>query len=383
MNKNDKRFKEQIASVLDTDPQRIHLYWKGRVALFAMLKAAGIKAGDEVIIPGFTCVVVPNAIIYSGAIPVYTDIQRKSLNPSFEDIRGAVTQKTRVIVLQNTFGLSSDLELITEWAAANGVLTIEDCTHGFGGKYKGRPNGTFCDAAFFSTQWNKPFSTGIGGFSAVFNTKLQESLTEVAKSLILPGWYDDAMLRGLIMSRKYLLTPATYYTLRSFYRLLSKLNLTIGSSSGDELRDPLMPVSYFKAMGKTQVNAGIHEIATLDMVLSLRKKNAAIYTHVLAEHGKYHVSPDLHQNHSFLKYPVLVTNKKKFEDCARRERVDLGDWFVSPLHPVEKDFEKWHLSVENVPVSAYIANHVLNIPTDTTHPERVVALLEKNLDLLL
>jgi perosamine synthetase len=383
MNKKQKKFKEQIASVLDTDPARIHLYWKGRVALYALLKAAGIKNGDEVIMPGFTCVVVPNAVIYTGARPVYVDIQRTSLNPSFADIRAAVTNKTRVIILQNTFGLSSELVEITEWAKSKGILTFEDCTHGFGGLYQGKPNGTFCDAAFFSTQWNKPFSTGIGGFSAVFNETLLNALIDVNKSLIKPSWYEDALLLILITSRKLLLSPLTYYFLRNFYRLLSKFNLTIGSSSGDELKDPVIPVSYFKAMGKTQVKAGIHEMKSLGRVLSIRKNNALIYTQKLSQHGKYHVSPDLHQNHCFLKYPVLVKDKKKFEDSARREGIELGDWFVSPLHPVERDFEKWHLLSANVPVGTTISSQIMNLPTDTKDPEHVLSFLDKNLDLIL
>ena len=383
LNNKEKKFKEQIASVLDTDPERIHLYWKGRVALYALLKAAGIKKDDEVIIPGFTCVVVPNAVIYTGAKPVYIDIQRSSLNPSFEDIKKAVTQKTRVIILQNTFGLSSDMELITEWAKSNGILTFEDCTHGFGGLYHGKPNGSFCDAAFFSTQWNKPFSTGIGGFSAVFNNTLSSKLAEINKSLIQPRWDEDALLCFLILSRNYLLTPLTYYFLRNLYRLLSKFNLTIGSSSGAELNDPIMPSSYFKAMGRAQVNQGIHEIFFLDQLISLRKKNAVLYTQKLAHHGKYHVNPELHQYHSFLKYPVLVNDKKKFEELAKSEGIELGDWFVSPIHPVEKDFEKWHLSLINVPVAADISRYIMNLPTDTKHPERVINFIDKHLKLIL
>ncbi len=383
MNNKQKKFKEQISSILGTDAECIHLYWKGRVALYALLKAAGIKNGDEVIIPGFTCVVVPNAVIYTGAIPVYVDIQRTTLNPSFEDIRAAVTPKTRVIILQNTFGLSSGLEFITTWAKSNGILTFEDCTHGFGGFYQGKPNGTFCDAAFFSTQWNKPFSTGIGGFSAVLNDELQARLTETDKSLIQPGRFENILLFLLIKSRKYLLSPGTYYFLRNFYRLLSKLNLTIGSSSGAELKDPVIPDSYFKAMSKTQVNEGIHEIPLLADVLALRKKNAGLFTQILAQHGKYHVIPELHRNHCFLKYPVLVSDKKKFEESARRQGIESGDWFVSPIHPVEKDFEKWLLSSIKIPVASDISRYIMNLPADTRHPERVIDFIEKNLDMFL
>ncbi|MEZ5148138.1 MAG: DegT/DnrJ/EryC1/StrS family aminotransferase [Bacteroidales bacterium] len=61
-------YKEALASTLKNE--NIFLYWKGRVALFALLKAMGVSAGDEVILPGFTCVVVPNAIKYLG-LPLF------------------------------------------------------------------------------------------------------------------------------------------------------------------------------------------------------------------------------------------------------------------------------------------------------------------------
>lgn len=352
------------------------------MALYALLKAAGVKAGDEVVIPGFTCVVVPNAVIYTGATPVYADIHRATLNPSFAAVRAAVTKHTRIIILQNTFGLSSELELITDWARSQGILTFEDCTHGFGGYYQDKPNGTFCDAAFFSTQWNKPFSTGIGGFSVVFNTQLAEKLKEVNKSLIQPGRMENATLRMLILSRKYLLTPANYYFLRGFYRLLSRFNLTIGSSSGGELKDTIMPDTYFKAMGRTQVKEGIRAILSLERMLTLRKQNSMLYTQHLLRLGKYHVHPDLHSDHSFLKYPILVSDKQTFGEAARKAGIELGDWFESPIHPVTGEFEKWQLSLNKIPVATEIAGQVLNLPTDTRHPEKVIAFIDKNIDLV-
>ena len=74
MTSTDK-YKKEIAAHLNASPKQISLYWKGRVGLYALLKAMGIGKGDEVILPAFTCVVVPNAILYLGATPVYVDIR--------------------------------------------------------------------------------------------------------------------------------------------------------------------------------------------------------------------------------------------------------------------------------------------------------------------
>ncbi len=166
------KYKKALASILKCSEHNVFLYWKGRVALYAILKSLDLSEGDEVILPAFTCVVVPNAIIYAGLKPVYVDISPKTLNMDISLVKDAITDKTKVILCQNTFGLSSNIEEIILIAKKFNLITIEDCTHGFGGTYKGKPNGSFCDAAFFSSQWNKPFSTGIGGFLLVNNEKI-------------------------------------------------------------------------------------------------------------------------------------------------------------------------------------------------------------------
>ena len=80
MNKYIQTFKFKISNYLEFVSQNIFLFWKGRVALYAILKAIGIEEGDEIILPAFTCVVAVNPIIYLKAKPVYVDIDPKTYN---------------------------------------------------------------------------------------------------------------------------------------------------------------------------------------------------------------------------------------------------------------------------------------------------------------
>ncbi|MGD9494516.1 MAG: DegT/DnrJ/EryC1/StrS family aminotransferase, partial [Bacteroidales bacterium] len=219
--KKTELFKKEISKYLDdSDPSKIHLYWKGRVGLYAILKATGIGRGDEVIVPAYTCVVVPNAILYTGAIPVYVDIDPETFNASKQNIEKAITKNTKAILCQNTFGLSSQVDEIAELARERNILSIEDCTHGFGGKFKGKFNGTYCDAAFFSTQWNKPFSTGVGGFSYISNAALNAKVIEENKNRCQPSLIKKISLAIQLFIRKTLLTDYTYWTLVPLYRML-------------------------------------------------------------------------------------------------------------------------------------------------------------------
>ncbi len=354
---------------------------KGRVALWAILKALEIGIGDEVILPAYTCVVVPNAIHYLGAKPKYIDIDLRCFSVKPEEVEAVINTATKIVLCQNTYGLSAHVDEIVDLCRTRGIKTIEDCTHGFGGFYKSRPNGSWCDAAFYSSQWNKPFSTGIGGYALVNDKELEPKVAEFCTSLPQPSAQTQIMLWTLMRVRR-LISPVTYYSFVKAYRYLSKRNLVTGSSTGEELEGIEMPKDYLLGMSGVQKRAAVRALKKLPVVNALRKANGALYTEYLAERGLNHVAPELHPDHLFLKYPLLVHDRDGFIRKAEEARIPLGDWFRSPLHPVEGDLSKWGFEPERYPNAVFAAAHVVNLPTDTKKPERVLEFVEKNRDLI-
>lgn len=377
---NKSEYIQKISQFIDLENRSIFFYWKGRVGLFAILKAIGIGKDDEVVMPGLTCVVVPNAVIYLGAKPVYVDVNIDTCNASFDSIKSAVTDKTKVILVQNTFGLSTDVDRIAQWAKSKGIYTIEDCTHGFGGTYKEEPNGSYCDAAIYSTQWNKPFSTGIGGFAIVNNPLLVNGVTHANKNLVLPTFLESFQLKLLVIFHRYLITNTTYWFFIALYRRLSKMGLVIGSSSRNEIEGIEVKHDYFKAASEAQLTAGISGLKHFSERISLRKKNAWLYTELLSGLGKYHVNTSLFDNHSFLKYPILVRNRKDFMLKAENAHIMMGDWFTSVLHPVPPPFTLWHLDIEKLPNALFLSQHLVNLPTDLSNIEEVLIFLNSNIE---
>ena len=373
-------YRSELNHYLLSKRKQLFFYWKGRVALYALLKAMDVQPNDEIILPAYTCVVVPNAILYLGAKPVYVDISRKTFNMDVNKVESAITSRTKVIICQNTYGLSSDLEKLVEIARRHHLFTLEDCTHGFGGQYNGKPNGSFCDTAFFSTQWNKPFSTGIGGFSVTRNVGIARQLELLEQELVQPSFKELVNLKVLYWVRRYLLTERTYWSLVSLYRFLSKHNIVVGSSSGEEITSTRIPEGYFKAFSQIQAKEGMRNIAQLPDLLKVRKQNARRYSDFLMKHGKTVVADDLVANHSFLKYPLLVKDRGQFMHRAEDSKIELGDWFTSPLHPVEGDLTPWYFEPERYPVATEIARHVVNLPTTPSHIDRVMAFLDRYLD---
>ncbi|MDR2979121.1 MAG: aminotransferase class I/II-fold pyridoxal phosphate-dependent enzyme [Bacteroidales bacterium] len=383
MAKNEKFYKAELARILQSDPSDIFLYWKGRVALYALLRAMNVGKDDEVIIPAFTCVVVANAVKYLGAKPIYVDIDPATYNMDVNQLEAHISPKTKVIVCQNTFGLSSNLEKIIKIAQVRDVFTIEDCTHGFGGMYTGKPNGTFCDAAFYSTQWNKPFSTGIGGFAISHHKAVKENLLTINNDLIKASVFNNFSLSILYLVREHIMINQFYWMMLKAYRWLSHYNLVQGSSSGQELIGTAMPKNYFKGVSKVQVRKGIKNLRSLPATIEIRKSNAEKYTDYLRKENKNHVAPEWFADHSFLVYPLRVKNRDEVFKIAELRKVPLGDWFCSPLHPVSGQLEQWDLDETKYPNACEISRQIVNLPTNPPSIEPILAFLAEIKDSIL
>src|SRR5215470_3264318 len=122
----------------------------GTDALILALRAIGVKAGDEVILPPFTFVATGSAVSALGAKPVFADIDRATFNITAVEVAKCITKKTRAIVVVHLYGLASDMDPIREIAQQHGLPVVEDNAPAIGATYKGRPTGSLGDVACLS-----------------------------------------------------------------------------------------------------------------------------------------------------------------------------------------------------------------------------------------
>lgn len=132
-------------------------------ALELAMMAAGIGAGDEVIVPSFTFVSTTNCILRQGARPVFADIlpDRHTLDPA--QVRARTTAHTRAVLPVGYAGVSPEMEEITAFARERGIRVVEDAAQSMGATYLGRPQGTTGDIGCVSFHETKNISTGEGG----------------------------------------------------------------------------------------------------------------------------------------------------------------------------------------------------------------------------
>jgi perosamine synthetase len=135
----------------------------GTATLHAVLEAAGIGPGDEVIVPPLTMSSTTFAVLQANATPVFADVDPETYEIDPRSVADRITPKTRAIMTVALYGLSPDMDPIVELARRRGLIVLEDNAQCFLGTYKGRLAGTIGNAASWSFQASKHITSGEGG----------------------------------------------------------------------------------------------------------------------------------------------------------------------------------------------------------------------------
>lgn len=135
----------------------------GTTGLHLALASLGIGPGDEVVVADLSFIASANAIRYTGATPVFADIDPDTLCMDPDSVRALLTKRTKAVMPVHLYGHPADMDPILAIAAEHGLKVIEDAAESHGATYKGRRVGTFGDIAMFSLYGNKIITSGEGG----------------------------------------------------------------------------------------------------------------------------------------------------------------------------------------------------------------------------
>ena len=355
-------------------------FFKGRVALYAILKAIAVGPGDEVILPGYTCVMDVNPVKYLGAKPVYVDIEPETFNINVNLLKDKITTKTKVIIAQHTYGYPCDMNAIMNIADKNGVTIVEDCCLALGSKYKGKLCGTFGKAAYFSFQWNKPFTTGLGGMAITDDAELADDIDSLCqKELCHPSKKEVLLLAAQLAVYRAFIYPRTTALAQTIFRSLTKKDLVIGSSKTSEFK-PEMPLDFFKAMSSVQARSGLKQLKKIEQNIAHRKKMAQLYDQLLKEKGWNTRNYDSSIiDPVMVRYPVRVAEKNRALTEASKASVELGSWFECPLHPIETPLAAYDYEPGMCPEAEKASREVVNLPL---HPRAGKKTARKTVDFI-
>lgn len=350
---------------------RCFLLAKGRVALYVGLRALGLPPGSTVLMPGYTCVVVPSAVQYAGLKPAYVDIDPHTYNMASALLEKLPASNVSAIIIQHTYGIPAAVAAIQQRAASRGIPVIEDCCHTFGTRIDGRLSGTFGAFAFMSGQWTKPFSTGLGGMLLVNDAQLAGRVEEIVRQEgSSPGPLKNMLLQAQILAFQLLVRPSTAARMTAGYRALNRWGLAIGSSTEGELKGQ-RPPGYLTTMAPCQVRRGLREMSRIGENIRHRTHLVAFYHRELPRIGFAALSCISAEGMPLLRYPVRVANKAEVLTLAAKKGLEIGSWFEVPLHPAGTHMEDFGYCPGMCPQGEAASGQVINLPTHLRVSEKV------------
>jgi len=333
----------------------------GRVALYGILKVLGIGAGDEVLVQVPTHIVVANAIRYTGARPVYADSDPGTCNLDLEVTRRRITERTKALILQHTFGIPAELDAALDLARTYDIDLIEDCVHSLGSAYKGRRVGSFGRAAFFSTEETKTISTTMGGMAVTNDDQLARGLQRFQASCGDPSI--SLTTRYLIKLIVYhvLTEPHLHRYLRTLYEWSGRRNPLPGPTTEEEIRG-MRPKQYERRLSNAQAATGLRQLRRLEGNLAHRRWVASEFDARLRDSGVETPKPPPHAAPAYVRYPVYVRDRETAVRTAAPHAV-LGTWFTSVLEEAIDPSDGGYEAGSCPCAEQLLSKRLVNLPT--------------------
>lgn len=340
-------------------------FGSGRMALYALLEALDIGEGDEVILPSYTCVVVANSIIYRGAIPIYVDVDENNFNIDISKIEPAISNKTKAILAQHTFGFACEVEQILNLAKKYNICVIEDCAHSLGGSFQGKPLGSFGHASFFSTDHSKITSTFLGGMVTTKDEELAERLLNIQlRTPFLSVINHLRLVLGFILEFP-LSSYKSYWLGKLILGILNRLKITFFFR--DEARRAFVNKYKIVRLSSYQAQLGISQLQQLDQNISFRRNTYKKIADIL------NFSQPGWEESACLRFSFKVNDRLIF-NALFQKNWELGYWFTNILHGAMFDLESYGYTEGSCTSAEVLSQTLVNFPTHPRIPR--VQLLE-------
>jgi len=353
----------------------------GRMSFFALLKCWGVSEGDEVALTGFTCSVMVNAVLRTGAKPIYVDIDPETLGMSPDALRSCINEKTKVVVAQHTFGIPCEIDAIKSIALECGAYLVEDCAISLGSIYKGKQIGNWGDAAIFSTDHTKPLNTLVGGFVYTTDKALADDVRKIQKGCDgLKKDHQRAILKRYLKEHQLEQGKHNRFVLDNYWNvLLKKLHFTHGISPYLEFEASTNANSnevypYPAKMTPMQAKIGIQSLAEYGKSVSKRKERLKSFINMME--GKVHIPYAYYDNER-----DIVPLRFAFATPNRSGYVFIDDWiwFKQPIVASLEPLENFGYKKGMCPSSEKTGDEIMNFPIllDDDKNERLIKQIKK------
>jgi len=284
----------------------------GTAALQASLYALDVKNGDEILVPSFTFVATANAVVSTGAKPVFVDILKDNYTMDPKDMEKKISKRTKAIIPVHLYGNVAFLDRILEISKKHNLQVIEDSAQSLGSTLKGKHTGTLSDLGCYSMYPAKVMTAGEGGFIVTNSKKLRDKLLMIR---------NHGMVQG--------------HATRIF-----GLNLRLPEISA--------------AIAKIQMKK-------LPKFLKIRKKNANLLSQLIAD-LKIKIPQERNsESVNWYLYTIATSKRNKILHQLNSRGIGATSYYAVPVHKTP-----FYKQKNELPVTDWASSHVLSLPV---HPE--------------
>lgn len=338
-----------------TGSKNVYTFNYARSAMYAFFKALEPQKGDEAIFQSFTCVAAINPALWAGLTVKMADVDKDTLSIDLKSLRSMISDKTKVIVLQHSFGLDVDMAPIRELANENGIVILEDRAQSMGShaQYVG-------DGVVFSFGRDKMIGGVNGGALVVQNDSLNDEVQAVYNNvpraslwwtfkeiLFLPLW---SLIKVL-----FVLPPLA----KGVHWILSKSGLLARATTEHEKRLEKPGHVPSRMPGALAVIAN-SQLSDMEEIAAHRKEIGKYYYGALKGCNK--VTLFKGSDKELLRFPLLIDNPEDISAKMLSKGIQLGDWYSQPVGPGEVDMSLFPYDSVSCPHTEGVIKNMLNLP---------------------
>lgn len=366
-------FEQAFADKLTTTHAIAYPY--GRSALWAFFKTVGLE-NAEIIMPAYTCSVVGHAVVLSGNIPRFVDIDLRDYNMNLELLAAAINPKTRVIIATHLFGYPMNIDALreivntAETRYGHKIWIIQDCAHSFGAEWQGKPVQNAGDVAVFGLNISKTMTSIFGGMLTTQDGELASQLQR---------WRDQHfqipnMMKG-IQRRLYL--GAIYPAFNDFlyglvYWLQENTTALKGLTDAYHLDEKIhFPPDAEDQMLPVEAQVGLAQVKKYDAIIRKRRDNAQAYCDGLqAIASDEFVLPPLVDGATYSHFVIRVPNRDEWVRKMAARGIQLGI-LIEYSMPEMTAYQPYRNGAE-YPNALYCSHHMINLPihANVSHNQR-------------
>ncbi|MEJ6598523.1 MAG: DegT/DnrJ/EryC1/StrS family aminotransferase [Crocinitomicaceae bacterium] len=363
---------------------QIFLFSAGRMAVYTLIKILNLGKDDEVIVAGYTCVVLTNAIKFTGCKIKYVDIENETFNIDLVKLKRAISPLTKILIVPHNFGITCEYIHEVKKEFPN-LIIIEDAAHTFGSRtLNGELCGTLGDASFFSLEYSKPITAGLGGVLLINNKALLPEFKKQYQGLdTMKGSNVFKLICTLGIYNLMFFKKTNFFHLNGI-RVLRKLKLVYRTSQKEI--DGEIPDNY-----PTKLNPKLscflpYQLKNIEKINQTKREIIASYNDCFSKFKNINSVPG--EENVLLRYPILFKDEvsldiiEAIQNEGRSMGYNFGIWFNDVVHP--KGSFRYGYNEGDCQVGEDVSNRIINLPVNVnivlnrSEIENIAALFKKH-----